>query len=131
MTWIPAPQGKITENFSWNEAACRHCGRIPDVGTIVTTAEWMQQVRAALSNQPVHVNSWCRCPQHNAAVGGSSNSYHMAGWAVDISVRDMSPAAVHARLRTMQGPGKLIGGLGRYVSFTHVDRGPPRTWDGP
>jgi uncharacterized protein YcbK (DUF882 family) len=131
MTWITAPHGKITDHFGWAEAKCRHCGKIPDEESVTKTAEWMERVRQALGNRPLHVNSWCRCPSHNAAIGASTNSYHMKGMAVDITVRDMTPAQVHARLKTFQGEGKLIGGLGRYISFTHVDRGPVRSWDGP
>lgn len=131
LPWRQAPPGPITEHFSWGEAACNHCGRIPDVASVEKTAEWLEEVRAALGNRPLIVNSWCRCPTHNANVGGALHSFHVKGWAVDIVADGLTPAQTHARLRTIQGKGKLVGGLGRYASFCHVDRGPARRWEGP
>ena len=125
---INAPNGMITANFSWNEAKCRHCGQIPSVEAVQNTARWMERIRAALGNRVIHVNSWCRCPEHNAFVGGVPNSLHIAGWAVDMTVRGMTPGQVHAALRPLQGGGGPVGGLGRYASFTHVDRGPVDNW---
>lgn len=34
--------------------------------------------------QPIRINSGYRCPEHNKAVGGKSNSAHTRGLAVDI-----------------------------------------------
>ena len=124
MALIRPPEGPLTEHFTWHEAACRHCGLIPSIASVRKTAAWMEQVRAALGNRVVHVNSWCRCPEHNARIGGAPNSYHLRGMAVDITVRDLSPRKVQAILKNLP----LIGGLGRYASFTHVDRGPVRQW---
>jgi uncharacterized protein YcbK (DUF882 family) len=129
--WVPAPTGKITDNFSWTEAKCRHCGRVPSVAAVVNTARWMERLREALGGRSIHVNSWCRCPTHNKKVGGSSGSYHLRGWAVDITVKGLTPKQVHQALVGLQGQGEMVGGLGRYHSFTHVDRGPVRNWNGP
>jgi hypothetical protein len=131
VVWQPPHYGLITPHFSWTEACCRHCGRIPDAAAVQETAEWMESVRAALGGRIIHVNSWCRCPVHNLAVGGAPNSYHLRGWAVDITVHGLTPAQTHAACAKHQGAGKLIGGLGRYKSFCHVDRGPARRWNGP
>jgi uncharacterized protein YcbK (DUF882 family) len=35
--------------------------------------------------EPLVITSGYRCPKHNAAIGGSANSYHMKGMAVDIA----------------------------------------------
>ncbi len=130
--WKKAPSGLITPHFSWHEAACRHCGRIPGDMSVRLTAEWMERVRSEVYHGRVlHVNSWARCPEHNRAVGGASQSYHMLGWAVDITARGLSPYQTWVLAKAYQGQGKLIGGLGKYVSFTHVDRGPSRRWNGP
>jgi len=129
--WKRPPYQKITEHFHWaTEAACKHCGRVPDLEVVRETAEWLETVREALGGLPVHVNSWCRCEEHNAAVGGAPNSYHVKGMAVDITVRGYSPRETWRLCRELQKKG-LIGGLGKYASFTHIDRGPKRSWDGP
>lgn len=38
--------------------------------------------------KPIYVNSGYRCPELNAAVGGSGTSQHMSGQAADIDSRD-------------------------------------------
>jgi hypothetical protein len=47
-------------------------------------ANGLEQVRAVLGNQAIHVNSGYRCPALNAQVGGAANSNHMRGLAADI-----------------------------------------------
>lgn len=129
--WKKPPPGKATDHFAWaQEISCNHCGRIPDVETCLATARWMEQVRERLGGRIVYCNSWCRCEQYNAAVGGALNSYHVKGMAVDITVRGLSPAQVWRECKKLQSEG-LIGGLGKYVSFCHIDRGPRRSWNGP
>ena len=36
-------------------------------------------------DKPIHINSGYRTPQHNEAVGGTENSSHLKGLAVDIT----------------------------------------------
>lgn len=48
------------------------------------TASKLEQVRALLG-QPMHIDSWYRCPKLNAAVGGAQTSAHMSGFAVDFT----------------------------------------------
>lgn len=51
----------------------------------------LQPLRDKLG-KPVEINSGFRCPELNKAVGGSSNSQHMAGEAADIRVDDAKDA---------------------------------------
>ena len=48
------------------------------------SAQGMEKVRALLNN-PIRVNSWLRLPEVNVAVGGSRQSSHMDGWAIDFT----------------------------------------------
>lgn len=120
--WRKPPEGRLTENFTWGEAVCKCCGRIPDADTVRETAEWLEEIRRTLGGDPIHVNSWCRCPSRNKAVGGATGSFHKLGLAVDITCKYIRPSDVQDILRD------LPGGLGAYAGFTHVDRGPRRRW---
>ena len=54
----------------------------PLVHNMITAAVGMERVRSLL-NQPLHVDSWFRCPALNEAVGGAKDSAHMYGYAID------------------------------------------------
>ena len=129
MKWVKAPEGKITEHFSWDEAKCHCCVNVSNIDEVIKTAEWLERIRAILGC-PIRISSWCRCPKKNAATpGAAKKSYHLKGVAADIICKIYSPANVQEFLGQYQGVGKLIGGMGLYSGFTHVDRGPARTWE--
>lgn len=80
---------------------------------------------------PLNVNSGVRCKQHNADVGGVSNSLHLTGQAIDlapiggnISVARLQEIAEQVQAERM--PGR--GGLGRYSWGVHVDNGKYSRW---
>jgi hypothetical protein len=47
--------------------------------------EMLEAVRHILGGKPVLISSGYRCPELNAACGGSSNSEHMTGCAADFT----------------------------------------------
>ena len=55
------------------------------VPTLKATARCMEDVRDLLGGKPVLVSSAYRSPELNAAIGGSKNSQHMSGEAVDFT----------------------------------------------
>lgn len=67
-------------------------------------------------DQPVTINSACRCEAHNRAVGGEAGSQHLRGRAADIVVKNIPPALVAELAELLE-----VGGLGDYESFTHID----------
>lgn len=84
------------ENFEKEEFACK-CGGKFCHGYPAHPQEAL--VRAAQKVRdyfgvPVTVSSGLRCPAHNRAVGGVSNSRHLTGKAVDFCVRGFSAALV-------------------------------------
>lgn len=90
---------------------------------------WLLRQRLG-SNQPFHLISGYRSPATNASLaaasdGVASNSYHMRGMAVDISLPDV-------RLRRLRTAALDLGagGVGFYPrsGFVHVDVGPQRHW---
>lgn len=44
----------------------------------------MELVRQLLG-QPIHINSWYRCPELNTAVGSKMTSDHITGFAIDFT----------------------------------------------
>ncbi len=55
---------------------------------IFTIAQHLQNIRAAIGNQSMPVNSGYRNPIHNAAIGGAPESRHIYGDAADIGLQD-------------------------------------------
>jgi putative chitinase len=59
-----------------------------------TTAFYMEKVREILSNVAITINSGYRSPDVNRAIGGSSNSAHLYGYAVDFTAYGHTPLTV-------------------------------------
>src|SRR5574343_388184 len=77
------------EELVFSQTAERHgLDNTPRKGifsNLVNTAENMEKVRSVLNNYPIVISSGYRSPEVNAAVGGSKNSQHMEGRAVDFT----------------------------------------------
>jgi hypothetical protein len=74
--------------------------------------------------KPMKVNSCCRTPAHNAAVGGAKNSYHLTEGnaskgtcAIDIAILDDE-----YRHRLVRMATDLGWSVGVYRTFVHLDR---------
>jgi len=114
---------KISKNFSRSEFECK-CG----CGFAAVDAELLRVLEFVRDHfdKPVYINSACRCPDHNKAVGGkpsnpedkTKGSKHLVGIAADIRVKDIDPGNVYLFLSRFFD-GKY--GIGRYSSFTHID----------
>jgi putative chitinase len=59
-----------------------------------TTAFYMEKVRELLGNVAITVNSGYRSPDVNRAVGGTSNSSHTHGYAVDFTAYGHTPLTI-------------------------------------
>lgn len=112
---------RLSANFHLKEyeCSCSHCDEtLVDMDHITK----LQQLRHDLGSS-ITITSGYRCPDHNAAIGGSDNSQHKLGKATDIQVSGMDPSEV-------QDACEKFDGLGRYDSFTHIDsRGTLARWD--
>jgi hypothetical protein len=65
---------------------------------------------------PFKINSWCRCFNHNVAVGGKDDSEHRTGEAVDITAENSGE-----RFRILKG--LLLAGfkrVGVYNGYFHA-----------
>jgi len=107
---------KLSEHFSRSEFVCRcGCGKIKIEPRLIAALEELR----VLTGQPIHINSGYRCPAHNRAVGGETNSFHMKGYAADITCRGLTPRQVKKLAEKI--PAFKGGGIGLYPGFTHVD----------
>lgn len=120
------------EYFTRAEFKCqcggKYCNSYP-VEPAEETVRMADEVRRR-AGVPLTVNSGIRCKQHNAEVGGVSNSLHITGQAVDLG-GNIAPAKLHEIAQQVQAemiPGK--GGLGLYSWGIHIDNGKKSRWTG-
>jgi uncharacterized protein YcbK (DUF882 family) len=88
----------------------------------------LEVIRAELGGKSVTILSGYRDPKYNSAIGGAKYSQHMFGRAADIKVAGVGAAKVQIAVRKLYKAGAIkIGGLGSYLTFTHVDIRPSAT----
>jgi len=117
----------VGQHFKVKEFACRDGSDLILIST--ETVELLDKVRE-FYNAPVHINSGYRTPEYNRRIGGAKHSQHCKGTAADFTVTGVTPQKVRADIRSGKIFGKHNGGLGSYPSFTHIDTGPKREWEG-
>jgi peptidoglycan hydrolase-like protein with peptidoglycan-binding domain len=86
------------EHFSRKELKCK-CGNIYCNGYPAEPQEKLVRVADKVREHfgsPATVSSGLRCKQHNANVGGVSNSRHLTGKAMDFCIKGKSSAQVLA-----------------------------------
>lgn len=80
----------------------------------------------------LYINSGYRSPQYNAKQdGAATNSQHMSGKALDVSMTNSSGLSNTEAVRNkfiQIASQEGIGGIGTYNTFIHIDIGPRRTW---
>lgn len=118
---------KITENFKAKEFKCNHCNELLIDKDLV---DQLELFRSEIGNKPIVITSGYRCQTHNRAVGGSSQSYHLRGRAVDFVLLSQFKAVEIFMLAT-----KIFNRVGLYQSgvnpnsaYMHVDNGPKGTY---
>lgn len=121
-SWRDVPKDKWRwKNFSPREMACKGTGSLL---LDEVAMDKLQQLRDALG-VPLIVVSAYRSPEHNRAVGGAKNSYHMKGVAFDIQMANHDPMLFEVAAREIG-----FRGFGYYPKqgFMHIDLGPARKW---
>jgi zinc D-Ala-D-Ala carboxypeptidase len=103
----------VSKNFKLYEFQCNDGSQTVKIDPEVI--ERLQNLRDIVG-KPVKINSGYRTPEYNKKVGGTSNSQHVLGKAVDVVVKGIPPSEI-ARI------GKSCGfrGIGTYKTFTHLD----------
>lgn len=111
---------KPSAHFTSTELRCPCCQKVHVEPVLLTLVE---KIRSILGDIPMYPTSVYRCPEHNREIGGSPNSKHMLGLAMDFQLKDMAYAEAVKRIEAAYTAGKLpeLGGIGRYPNFIHVD----------
>ena len=116
-----------TENFLWAELLVAQT-KMPTLAVLenlACAANRLQALRdTVLQNSVVIITSGWRSEDYNKEIGGTSQSKHLSGQAIDFCVMKFPPSKVQSFLKNFSG------GLGSYRNFTHIDIGTKRRWTG-
>jgi len=114
----------LTEHFTLEELTAtshRQFDNTPndaEMANLVLLAEFLEQVKAALDNKPVMINSAFRSKQVNDSVGSKDTSQHRTGCAADFKVPGMTPDAVVRAIIAAGLPYDQI--IREFDAWTHV-----------
>ena len=115
------------KNFTPKEISCRHCDELwvgDDMPEYFKEAmNNLQKLRDSW-NKPIIINSGHRCTKHNADVGGSSQSQHLAVAFDCVCPREEQQAFAKMALEVGFHVARPYPDNG----FVHLDMGRPRTW---
>ena len=79
--------GDLSAHFNRHEFACKdNCGFDSIDPDLINKLESIH----SRVDHPMVIDDGCRCPAHNAAVGGKPDSAHLRGKAADINCEDSS-----------------------------------------
>ena len=133
---------KLSPHFADYELKCK-CSRHKDKPLCNVSPRLLmlaEKVRDVLKF-PMIVTSCCRCAEHNAEVGGETNSLHIctevkAARAMDFKTKGMTPCQSFSFIIRAWAGGGLneLGGIGLYDTWLHIDTaktddGHLRVWD--
>ena len=108
---------RVSENFTEHEWSCR-CG----CGQMIIEKELVDvmQIIRDLIGLPVIVHCVNRCPEHNKAVGGVSNSTHLTGQAIDFHIKGIGTNKLHEHIMRFKEEN-IIRNVGLYDWGCHID----------
>jgi zinc D-Ala-D-Ala carboxypeptidase len=131
MTWIHHTRVNRDDwpsiYFSPAEVACKGTGMVLLTDASRAALRRLDDLRRAMGH-PLILNSGHRTPEHNKAVGGAKNSYHMRGMAFDVRMDNTDPHEFEE-----QAVEAGFNGIGIYArsGFIHIDARPvEKHWRG-
>ncbi len=122
--------GDISRHFSRSEFACRkgegpcpYCGgKVPPDSVLLPLTAKLEQLRIALGNKPIRINSAYRCKERNAELADAApTSQHLTGNAVDIAIDGGREACISAAIQAARVGFNGIGVDVRNYRYIHVD----------
>ena len=132
--------GQITPHFNIAEFRCKN-GEVLINAEVIAHIQRLEKFRVWYKRVMI-VNSGYRTPEHNAAVNGEKDSYHMKGIAADIALplgefagftkarKEEFYQNVKRKWYEICAADGLGGGVGFYDTFFHLDSRKQRAfWD--
>lgn len=114
-------QDKITDNFIVKEFACKDGSDLVKID--IDLVYILQQIRNYI-NKPIKIISGYRTEDYNASCGGSPQSKHLQGGAIDFSPNETNAEELYHIAEMCQDKYKL-NGIGLYINraveFIHID----------
>jgi len=107
---------KLSTHFDRDEFKCK-CSKC-DFATVDHELIVVLETMRNHFEQPITINSGCRCARHNANVGGSPISKHLYGLAADITVKNILAEDVYDYLINAYTDKY---GIGCYNEWVHID----------
>ena len=89
-----------------------------EIANLQRLAELLEQVKVAIGNKPVMVNSAFRSKQVNDAVGSKDTSQHRLGCAADIRVPGVTPDQVVKAIMAAKLPFDQL--IREFDRWTHI-----------
>lgn len=107
--------------FKFEEFRCQCCGGLPPLAkeNIESLVDNVLDPLREKYGKPIKVNSGYRCPKHNLAVGGATQSQHMKGEAADIAPMDGDARELERLVEIIKQNGKWDQMI-VYPTFVHV-----------
>ena len=103
---------RVAPHFVAKEFMCHHCGKAKISRSLLYRLELLRLKLGV----PIIVTSGYRCTLHNDSVGGTKNSQHKTGKAVDVKVKGYTPEQV-ANIARLVG----FSFIKVYSTHTHID----------
>jgi zinc D-Ala-D-Ala carboxypeptidase len=101
--------------FTRNELKCKcGCDQLVIDFNFISIIEQLRE----FIDYPFIVNSFYRCEEHNKKIGGSRNSFHLKGQAIDLKINGENALRLIEVARCFG-----ITGVGVYKTFVHLDNG--------
>lgn len=121
------PRRGPSAHLSWAELACHDGTEYPQhwrADRAVTLALTFESIRELLGGTPIVILSGYRTAAYNSRLeGAASKSQHVEGRALDLCHPQHEPREMFHAIMDAQRRGELplLGGVGLYRTFVHVD----------
>lgn len=113
----------LSRNFTKEELQCPCCEECEMSPTLVTRLQSLRDIFG-----PLNITSGFRCSDHNEKVGGSKNSQHLVGTAVDIKINDLTSQERYKLINSAFDLGFSGIGIGKNHFHVDVREGEKKSW---
>lgn len=110
---------QISEHFTTDDFKCK-CGKDHANWHMYDGLVFIVEKMQYHFDKRVQVEAGYRCPEYSLSLGARSDSYHTMGQAINVMVKDTTPAEVYAYLCNTYGVEYGMGII-QYKTYVHID----------